>query len=260
MSDFKESGFMFFLGTIVVVFIISESMFFLVRAWKRGRQIGITTQDLKNTVLSSAMFTLTPALSIVATIIALSAALGLVLPWIRLTVIGNISYETAAASGAIEAFGSGGLASEITDINIFSTIIWVMTLGSILPLVIIPIFLKRIQKSVGKAMSKDTKWADVMSAAAFIGLISAFIGRAILGQGDVANQPEVLTDGAGILSVSTLISSVVVMLLLQRLADKKNIKWLQSFAMPMSMFAAMGVAVLLSQVLPSEIAFLEWRG
>ena len=30
--------------------------------------------------------------------------------------------------------------------------------------------------------------------------------------------------------------------------------------MPISMFAAMGVVILVSQLLPPEIAFLEWRG
>lgn len=30
--------------------------------------------------------------------------------------------------------------------------------------------------------------------------------------------------------------------------------------MPVSMFAAMGMAMLLANVLPPDIAFLEWRG
>ena len=38
------------------------------------------------------------ALAIVATVLALSNALGIILPWIRLSVIGNISQETTAAS------------------------------------------------------------------------------------------------------------------------------------------------------------------
>ena len=95
-----------------------------------------------------------------------------------------------------------------------------------------------------------------MSAAAFIGLICAFVGRAIVGQGDKA----VLGDGAGILSVSALIVSMVVMLLFMQIQKKKEIKWLQSLAMPFSMFIAMGVVMLLAQVLPADIAWLEWRG
>ena len=50
------------------------------------------------------------------------------------------------------------------------------------------------------------------------------------------------------------------MLILQRLADAKKWKWLESFAMPFSMIGAMALVMLLAQVLPESIAFLEWRG
>ena len=68
-----------------------------------------------------------------------------------------------------------------------------MTIGSILPLVIVPFALKKIQKSIGKVSTKDPKWADTMAAAAFIGLIAAFIGRAVLGKG----QQAVIGDAPG---------------------------------------------------------------
>jgi len=260
MTDFKEAGFMYAMGLVVAVIVVAQAVFFLVKAWRRGKELGITVNDMKNTVVTSVMFSITPALSIVATVVALAGALGLVLPWVRTLIIGNISFETAAASAAMEAYGLGGLTSEVTDPEVFSAIAWVMTLGSMLPLVIIPIFLKRIQKKMGKALSKDTKWADVISSAAFVGLICAFVGRAILGQGNVDVSPEVLTDGAGVLSVTALVFSVLFMIILQKIADKKQLKWLDAFAMPISMFAAMGVVILVSQLLPPEIAFLEWRG
>ena len=95
-----------------------------------------------------------------------------------------------------------------------------------------------------------------MSAAAFIGLIAAFVAKAIAGKGD----SNITGDGAGILSVAALIFSVVLMLILQRLADAKKWKWLESFAMPFSMIGAMALVMLLAQVLPESIAFLEWRG
>ena len=94
----------------------------------------------------SALFSLAPAISIVATILTLSGALGIVLPWIRLTVIGAISYEVPAAESAMEALGyTGGLSAEITDPLGFSTAAWVMTLGSVMPLVIIPFAMKKFK-------------------------------------------------------------------------------------------------------------------
>lgn len=255
--DFKESTFMYIIGGIVVLFVLAQSLFFLIRAWRQGKKLGMSTETLKGTVTQSALFSIAPAISIVATVLTLSGALGIVLPWIRLTVIGAIQYEVPAAESAMEALGyTGGLSTEITSPLGFSTAAWVMTLGSIMPLVIIPFALKKIQKGIGKAVNKNSAWADAMSAAAFIGLISAFVGKAIVGQGDKA----VLGDGAGVLSVSALVISMVVMLGFMQIEKKKEIKWLQPLAMPLSMFIAMGAVVLIAQLLPADIAWLEWRG
>lgn len=260
--DFREDGFMMALGAAVVAFVLGQSVFFLVKAWKRGKEIGISSLNMKNTVISSTLFTIAPALAIVATVLALSPALGIVLPWIRLSVIGNITQETTAATAALDAAGNGAtLAYAVTDKRIFSIIIWVMTLGSSMPLIIIPIFLKKLQKGIKKAAgSKDQKWIDAMSAAAFIGLISAFIARSLAGIGSTNAQTGVYNyDGAGLMSVAALASSIICMLVLQKIAVKKNIHWLDTFAMPISMFFAMGVTVVLAQVLPESLYLLEWR-
>ena len=125
-----------------------------------------------------------------------------------------------------------------------------------MPLLLIPFLLKTVQKKIGKTVSKNSKWSSVMSAAAFIGLIAAFVARAIAGKG----EPDIIGDGAGVLSVAALIFSVVLMLIIQKIASAKNLKWLDSFAMPFSMIGAMALVMLLAQLLPESIAFLEWRG
>lgn len=255
--DFKEDKFMLCLALGIVLLVISQAVFFLVRAIKRAKELGIEKATIKNTVVSSGLFTIAPAIGIVATVLTLSAGLGYVLPWIRLTVIGNISYEVTAATNAIEAYGlTGGIANPITDPEVFGTVAWVMTLGSVMPLVLIPILLKKVQKKIGTVAAKNNKWSSVMSAAAFIGLIAAFVAKAIAGKGET----EIIGDGAGVLSVAALVFSVVLMLVLQKLSALKNMKWLESFAMPFAMIGAMGLVMVLAQVLPENIAFFEWRG
>ena len=61
------------------------------------------------------------------------------------------------------------------------------------------------------------------------------------------------------MSVTTLIVAVAVMLILSKIAEKRDIAWLKNFAMPIAMFTAMGVAVLMAQALPEEIAHFEFR-
>ena len=257
MQDFRQTLFMYTLGGAVAVFVVAQSLFFLRKAWNRGRQIGVPASTLRGTVTSSVLFTIAPSTAIAATVLALSNSLGLVLPWIRLSVIGNLSYEATAAAAAMDGTGhAGGLSAPVTDPASFSAIAWVMTIGSVFPLILLPLFLKKIQTKIGKAASGKEKWTDLMSAAAFVGLIGAFVARALAGKGEADRAG----DGAGVLSVLTLVTAIVVMLLLELLVDMKGWKWAQPFTMPLSMFAAMGAAVLFAQILPEHIAFLEWRG
>ena len=256
--DFKSSPFMYAVGGIIVIFVLVQSIFFLVRAVKRGKELGISSEKMKNTALQSALFSIAPALSIVATVIVLSGALGVVLPWIRLTVIGAIQYETSSAQSALNAMGnSAGIASAVTDPEQFTTVAWVMTVGSVMPLVMLPFVLKKLQKRIGKALGKNKVWADVMSAAAFIGIIIAFVGRAILGTGD--KEANIIGDGAGVLSITGLIGSVAFMLLFSYIIKKvPKLKKLESFAMPLSMFLGMGMVLLVNYLLPAAY-IIEWR-
>ncbi len=257
LMDFKQDSFMMILGGAVVAVVLAQSVVFLIKSLKRAKELGIPSETVKNTVFGSALFTVAPAAAVVATVLALSGALGIAIPWIRLSVIGSIAQETAAAQATLDSLGTGTLASEVTDTHSFTVIAWAMTIASSLPLVLLPLLLKKIQKKLRGSVSKrDPKWADAMSAAAFIGLISAFIARAVLGQG----KADVFGDGAGVMSAAALLSSSLAMVLLSRLCRLEKLKRLSAFAMPVSMFIGMGAAVLCALWLPGELAFLEWRG
>ena len=265
--DFKESKFMYAIAGFIILFVIAQSVFFMVRAWRRGKEIGMKTSDLKNTVTSSALFTIAPAIAILATVITLAGTLGLVLPWIRLTVIGNLQYEVTAAQAAMEGFeGSGAIfGKSIEDPRIFAAVSWVMTLGSISPLFLLPLLLKTIQKKMGKVSTAggDGKFGDIISAATFIGLVAAFIGVSVAGKAPTLKIngqaiPDKNSMGAGVLSVSFLITSIVVFMLLQWLCKKFKLTKLETFIMPISMFIGMGMAMLIYNISP-EIAQIEWR-
>lgn len=264
-ADFKSDGVMFIIALAILLFVAAQSLFFMIRAIRRGRELGITRDTVKNTITSSAVFSIAPAIGIAVTVLALSVALGYVLPWIRLSVIGSITYEVPAAEAAIEAAGlTGGIGNEVTDPKVFSAIAWVMTLGSVFPLVLIPFVIKKIQKSITGAVNKNGHWADIMSAAAFIGLIAAFLARGIagIGEGEITSAGEVINavvaDGAGVLSITAIISSVVFMLVLTLANKKLQWKWLEALAMPISMVLAILVVFIVAQYLP-DVAAIEWR-
>lgn len=262
--DFKENGFMYGIAAMVIVFVLVQAFFFLIRAWKRGKEIGMSTSTLKNVVTSSALFTVAPAIAIMATVVVLSNSLGIVLPWIRLTVVGNLQYEATAAQSAMESFKGVAFGKEITDPTVFAAVAWVMTLGVIIYLVLVPLFLKTVQNKVGKITDNsggENKFGDIISAATFIGLIAAFIGNALAGKAETIvnnGKTEATGMGAGVMSVAVLLTSIIVLMVLQKLCQKYKLVKFEPFVMPISMFAGMGMAILLYKVMP-HISMIEWR-
>lgn len=268
---------LYLIAGAIILFVLIQSIFFLVKAWKQGKKLGLDKSKLRNAVTSSALFTIPSALSVLATVIALAPALGLVIPWVRLSVIGNLMYETTAAEAAMEAFGhTGGIANAVTDPTVYAGIAWVMTLGICFSLVILPFLAKPLHKKFMAASNKEKSEEETVSAdgkkkrtigefinkfatpAIFIGLIGAFIARAIAGQGST-KAPEEL-DGAGVLSVSTLAVAVIFSIVLEVIVKKLKLTWLEPFVMPIGMIVAMVAAIVLYNVLPDGIALIEWRG
>jgi len=268
---------LYLIAGAIILFVLVQSIFFLVKAWKQGKKLSLDKAKLRNAVTSSALFTIPSALSVLATVIALAPALGLVIPWVRLSVIGNLMYETTAAEAAMEAFGhTGGIANAVTDPTVYAGIAWVMTLGICFSLVILPFLAKPLHKKFMAASNKEKAAEEAAPAdgkkkrtigefinkfatpAIFIGLIGAFIARAITGQGST-KAPEEL-DGAGVLSVSTLAVAVIFSIVLEVIVKKLKLTWLEPFVMPIGMIVAMISAIVLYNVLPNGIALIEWRG
>ena len=260
--DFKNSTLLYALAGMVVLFVTLQSVFFMVKAWKRGKVLGISSQTMKQTVLYSALFSIAPAISILATVLALASALGYVLPWIRLSVIGNLAYETVAAEAALDAMGTSMANTSLTPME-FSTVAWAMTVGSCFPLVLLPFLCKRVHKAMNKvlgggesaddAKSKEKqRLGDILGAAAFIGIMAAFIARSVMG---------VQKDGAsaGFMTIAVLLSAMIFTVSLDLLCKKKQLPKLEPFVLPIAMFGAMGIAVLLTQVLSPELVAFTWR-
>ena len=172
MSDFSvNSGFLYAVTAAVIFFVIAQSVFFLIRAARRARQLGITAQTIRKTIFSSAIFTIAPAVAILMGVITLSKMLGLPWPWLRLSVLGALTYELPAATTTA---GSMGLstAAEITDPKAFAAITWVMTLGIIPGIFLVLFGLKKIQGGLGKVTQKDPKWGKLFMDSMFLGMIS----------------------------------------------------------------------------------------
>lgn len=240
MNSFHPNNpFLFVLAGGVILFVLAQSCYFLVKAWKRARQLGISPGTLKRITLSSASFTVAPALSILLGVITLSKLLGLPLPWLRLSVVGALTYELPAASTAAAAMGAS-ISEQATDPRVYTSIAWVMTLGIIPGVFYLPFLLRKIQRGIVHLKRKDEQWGEIFMSALFLGMISAFLGVIFA---------DVKSGLAGWIPVFVMGVSLLLMLLCGLLIQRLRWKWLEDFALPICMIGAMAAAIPIQQLI-----------
>ena len=235
MKDFNpNSTFIYIVAGIVILFVLAQSIFFLIKSIRRAKQINMNMKTIAKTIGSTTVFTLAPAFSILLGVVTLSGFLGLPLPWIRLSVIGAITYELPAATSTANALGIS-LSEMISDPKVYTAIAWVMTLGILPSIILTPILIKKVQNGIVKIQAKDSKWGDIFMTSLFMGMISAFSGMVF----------SHLREGVpGLLPVAVLAVSAVVMAICGLLVKKAKIAWLENYAMPFSMLISMAFAVI----------------
>ena len=194
---------------------------------------------LKKAITSSAFFTVLPAVSILLGVIALSGSLGVPTAWMRLSVVGNLSYEAIAAESAAQAMGATLDSSVLTPDNLV-TIIAVMTTGICWGILCTIFLCKKYSTKCQKMLSKGSgtgkkSFADWAMVAMFIGFCGTFIG---------AYTAEAVR-GTWVPLFTALVAAVV-MKLCEFLSQKKNVKWLDNFALALSMLVAMASSVIVS--------------
>ena len=224
---------MYAMTAIVILFVIAMSIRFIVMAWKRAKKIGMDPKVLRRVAISSAIFTIAPAVSILLGVIALSRALGFPLPWLRLSVIGALTYETPAAASAASAMGTD-LSNLITDPVVFAAIACVMTLGIIPGPVLVPTIGKKIENGVMRIRQKDEHWGSLFMTALFLGMISAFLGMIF------ATVSEGLR---GWIPCFVMIASALIMCVCAVFVKVLHWKWMEDYALPISMLGGMALSI-----------------
>lgn len=234
-----NSAFLFITAGIIVAFVIAQSIFFLAKAWRRAKELGLEVSALKRVVRGSIVFTIAPAIAIILGVITLSKFLGLPLPWLRLSVLGALTYELPAATSTATSLGVS-ISEGVGEPEVFSTIAWVMTLGILSGLVIITLFLKKIQGGIQGLKKRDKKWGELFITAVFMGMISAFLGMIFA---------DVTLGLKGWIPVFVMLASALTMLVCAFFVRVLKIKWMEDYALPISMLAAMALSIPITRLL-----------
>ena len=238
MNFSVNSPILFVLAGIIILAVLLQSVFFLVRAVRRSKEIGMDQQKLRKTMITAGVFTIAPAVAIVISVITLSKDLGLPLPWLRLSVVDSLSYETIAATNAESAMGlTFGQVSALTASQ-YVTIAWVMTISIMVGIWLVAIVGKRLQTGMIKMENRDKKWGDIFSASMFIGMISAFLGYVFCDFSSVFKG-----DFSGLIPVLVMLVSELMMGISGLAVKKLKWSWIADYALPISLIAGMASAI-----------------
>ena len=215
---------------------------------------------IKKTIVTAAIFTIAPAIAIVITVISLSQSLGIALPWLRLSVVGSLSYEAIAAANAASGMGTT-LAELANNMNAsqYLTIVIVMTISIMVGIWLVPAICKKYQNGLMSFENKDKKWSDILQNSLFIGMISAFVGfvfcdvsrlwseaaRVVETKDNLTGEiiTNIFSATSGLIPVFVMVTSALAMCICGLLINKLKWKWVNDYALPICMIIGMAVAI-----------------
>ena len=237
--EFKvNSPVLFLLAGVIVLIVLAQSLWFLIKAWRRGREIGMPMEKLRRIAIGTAIFTIAPATAIVISVITLSKKLGVPLPWMRLSVVGAITYETPAAANALSAMGLEWAKVTALDATQYVTVAAVMTMGIMVGIWLVPVIGKKLIGGMINLEKRAKKWGEIFSASLFLGMISAFLGYVFSGFSSVFHG-----DMSGLIAPLVMFVSAAMMGVCALGMKLFNWKWMNDYALPISLLAGMASAI-----------------
>lgn len=231
----------------IIAFVALLCVVFMVRAYRAGKAIGMDTGKMKRVIVSSATFSVLPSVGILLGVIALSGSLGIPWPWLRLSVIGALHYETQVAQAAAEQVGMEKLSGESMTASGFATIALLMSVCIMWGMILSVLFNKKYTKKLSGGGQKSTAagFGDTAMTAMFIGLVSAYIGSYI---GGFVSSNGLFTFTGDFTPLVVVAVSALIMALFMWLGKKPKLAFVENFSIAVSMLVGMAAAVLINLV------------
>lgn len=240
----------FIMYGIVLAFIVALSLYYMISAFKRAKQLGIESSKIKKVITTSATFSILPGLGIALGVVTLIGTLGIAFPAIRLTVVGSLQYETQMANGVAEGlYGSmRAMIAHGISAQDFATMAMIMTIAICSGGVEVLFFYRMYQPKIGKLLAKTSgggkkggvNIGDLVFQVSFIGMVIGYLAMSL------ETLAKNVTFVDGYYNFIAVLVAMGCMYVCDVLINKANWKWLDSFSTPLSMLIAMFVVGIIS--------------
>lgn len=214
---------------IPIVLVIIQAVVFARASRQAGKQIGLSDEQFLKAIKGSAITAIGPSIVILSSMLSLLVSMGGPIAWMRLSLIGAVMFESMAAGFGTSSVGVS-LGTDAMTGEAFTMAVWTMILGSI-AWTIFATFAANRMDAVEKKISKgDSTILMVISSAAIIGAFSA-LSASHLARVDKNSLACVL--------------GAVIMAVLIQIGNKKQIRWLQDWALTLSILGSVVVTALI---------------
>jgi hypothetical protein len=176
--EIANSPVMWIACSTVIIVVLIQAIRLTMISMKVGKELGLSKRQMLSAFRTGFTTTLFPTLAILLGLALLIPRLGLPFPWMRLSVVGSVTYELIAAGTAATELGLDGISGDFNR-KVFTNAVWTMSLGSILSLFVVAFFTPNINKLKNKVAGGDEGWMRVMTAAAFFGAVSYMVAQPV---------------------------------------------------------------------------------
>lgn len=221
--EIASSSVIWIIAVFVVGVVIFQALIFRYLAKKAAPAAGLTPNDVTRSARTGFISAIGPSFGIAIVIISLIAIMGPPVTLMRIGIVGSAATETAAAQVGANAFGAE-LGGEGFNQQAFVTMVWTMCLGGMGWLLFTFFFTKSLGKVESKVRKKNPKAMQYVSLAAMLGAFGYLTS-------------EQMVEGLSY-SVAAVVS-VVVMVIIMSISDKKDINWLREWSLGISMVFGM---------------------
>ena len=163
---------MWIAAAVPVALVITQAVVFARKAYSSGEKVGLTKTQMKEAIRSSAITSIGPSIVILTGMLTLLITVGGPMAWMRLSLIGSVMFEAAAASiGTMQVGVTLGV--DPMTIEALVMAVWTMILGSIGWVLFSTISANRMDKIEHKLSKGNGAVMIAIASAAIIGVFAS---------------------------------------------------------------------------------------
>lgn len=233
--EIANSPYLWAAAAVAVGLVLLQAILFTRKAWRSGKKMGMTEDQLKRGLRSGGISAVGPALAVLLGMVALISTMGGPISWMRLSFIGSIVFELAAARTGVSVMGAQ-LGGEGVTAVIWANAVWTMIIASVGWILMSALATPHLENVRTTLAGGNDDLVPIVGGAAMLGAFGYFIVDELA----AVNNGSLSINNAN--SAAVIVGGIIMYILL-RIADEYEMSWLREWSLGISMVAGLVAAV-----------------